>query len=54
MKVKELIKELSHLDEEYDILAYFYDDETDVEFECDFTVDVDVVPYLNLEEIQRN
>lgn len=29
MKVKELIKELSNYDDEDDVLAYFYDEETD-------------------------
>lgn len=53
MKVKELIKELSNYDDEDDVLAYFYDDETDFDFECDFKVDGDVVPLLILEEIRR-
>lgn len=53
MKVKDLIRELSLYDDEDDILAYLYDEESDVEFECDFKVDFDVVPYLNLEEIKR-
>lgn len=53
MKVKDLIKELSALDGECDILAYLYDEYSDVEFECDFKVDYDVAPYLNLEEIKR-
>ena len=53
MKVKDLIKELSALDGEYDILAYLYDEEGDIEYECDVKVDYDVVTYLNLEEIKR-
>lgn len=53
MKVKELIKELSNYDDEDDVLAYFYDEETDFDFECDFKVDGDVVPLLILEEIRR-
>lgn len=50
MKVKELIKELSYFD---DVLAYLYDNESDVEYECNFKVDGDVVPLVNLEEIKR-
>lgn len=53
MKVKDLIRELSLYDGEDDILAYFYDEESDTEFECDFKVDFDVAHYLNLEEIKR-
>ncbi len=53
MKVKELIKELSALDGESDILAYFYDKESDTAHECDFKVDFDFEYYLNLEEITR-
>ena len=49
MKVKDLIKELSTLDEEYDILADFYDKENDIEYEFDF----DFEHYLHLEEIVR-
>lgn len=53
MKVKDLIKELSFFDEEDDVLAYLYDKEANVEYECDFEVDGDVVPLLSLEEIRR-
>ncbi|MBZ2385791.1 hypothetical protein K8P03_11015 [Anaerococcus murdochii] len=53
MKVKDLIKELSLYDGEDDVLAYFYEKESDVEYECDFKVDGDVIPLLNLEEIRR-
>lgn len=56
MKVKDLIKELEYFylqDEDNDVLAYLYDKESDVEYECDFKVDGDVVPLLNLKEIRR-
>lgn len=53
MKVKDLIKELSFFDDEDDVLAYLYDEESDIEYECDFKVDGDVIPLLNLEEIRR-
>lgn len=56
MKVKDLIKELEYFylqDEDGEILAYFYDKESDVEYECDFKVDGDIIPLLNLEEIRR-
>ena len=56
MKVKDLIKELEYFylqDEDAEILAYLYDKEADTEYECDFKVDGDVVPLLNLEEIRR-
>lgn len=53
MKVKDLIKELSFFDDNDDVLAYLYDKESDVEYECDFKVDGDVVPLLNLKEIRR-
>ncbi|MDU5527284.1 MAG: hypothetical protein E6Z12_04285 [Finegoldia magna] len=56
MKVKDLIKELEYFylqDEDSEILAYFYDKESDVEYECDFKVDGDIIPLLNLEEIRR-
>lgn len=53
MKVKDLIKELSFFDDDDDVLAYLYDPETDVEHECEITVDGDVVPVLILEEIRR-
>lgn len=52
MKVKDLIKELSFFDDEDDVLAYLYDEDSDIERECDFKVDYDEVPYLNLEEIR--
>ena len=41
MKVKELIKELSYFDYEDDVLAYFYDEETGIEYECDLKVEVE-------------
>lgn len=53
MKVKDLIKELSALDGEYDILAYLYDEDSDVEYECEISVDGDITPFLALEEIRR-
>jgi len=55
MKVKELIKELSCFDDEDEILAYLYDEDTDIEYECDLKVDVDrdIEPLLILEEIGR-
>lgn len=53
MKVKDLIKELSDLDGEYDILADFYDKESDTEYEFDFKVDFDFKYYLKLEEVMR-
>lgn len=53
MKVKDLIKELSFFDEEDDVLAYLYVEDSDLEYECDIKVDGDVVPLLNLEEIRR-
>lgn len=56
MKVKDLIKELEYFylqDEDSEILAYFYDKESDVEYECDFKVDGDIIPLLNLKEIRR-
>ena len=53
MKVKDLIKELSFFDDEDDVLAYLYDEKSDIEHECDFRVDGDVVPLLILEEIRR-
>lgn len=52
MKVKDLIKELQKYNYECEVLAYFYDEDSDVEHECDFKVDYDEVPYLNLEEIR--
>lgn len=52
MKVKELIKELSFFDDEDDVLAYLYDKESKVEYECDFIVEGDVVPMLGLKEIR--
>lgn len=56
MKVKDLIKELEFFylqDEGSEILAYLYDPETDVEHECEITVDGDITPLLVLEEIKR-
>lgn len=56
MKVKDLVKELEYFylqDEDSEILAYLYDKESDVEYECDFKVDGDITPLLNLEEIRR-
>lgn len=56
MKVKDLIKELEYFylqDEDTEILAYLYDKEDDIEYECDFKVDGDITPLLNLEEIRR-
>ena len=53
MKVKDLIKELSFFDDEDDVLAYFYDEERNIEYECDFNVDFNVAPYLDLKEIAR-
>lgn len=56
MKVKDLIKELEYFylqDEDSEVLAYLYDKETDTEYECDFKVDGDITPLLNLEEIRR-
>ena len=56
MKVKDLIKELEFFylqDEDSEILAYLYDKEADIEYECDFKVDGDITPLLNLKEIRR-
>lgn len=53
MKVKELIKDLSFFDDEDDILAYLYDKDFKVEYECDFIVEGDVVPMLGLKDIER-
>ena len=53
MKVKDLIRELSLYDGEDDVLAYLYDKESDVEYECDFKVDGDVIPLLILEEVRK-
>ncbi len=53
MKVKDLIKELSFFDDDDDVLAYLYVEDSDLEYECDFKVDSDIVPLLNLEEIRR-
>lgn len=56
MKVKDLIHELEYYylqDQDSEILAYFYDEESDVEYECDFKVDGDIIPLLNLKEIRR-
>lgn len=56
MKVKDLIKELEYFylqDEDSEVLAYLYDKESDTEYECDFKVDGDITPLLNLKEIRR-
>ena len=56
MKVKDLIKELEYFylqDEDAEVLAYLYDKEADIEYECDFKVDGDITPLLNLKEIRR-
>lgn len=53
MKVKDLIKELSFFDDDDDVLAYLYVEDSDLEYECDIKVDGDVVPLLNLKEIRR-
>ena len=56
MKVKDLITELEYFylqDDDAEILAYLYDKETDTEYECDFKVDGDITPLLNLKEIRR-
>ena len=45
MKVKDLIKELSALDGEYDILADFYDKENDIEYEFDFKEEIVRIQY---------
>ena len=36
-----------------DLFAYLYDKEADIEYECDFKVDGDITPLLNLKEIRR-
>ena len=53
MKVKDLIKALSKYNYEYEVLAFLYDKEADIEYECDFFVDDDEVPILVLREIGR-
>ena len=56
MKVKDLIKELEYFylqDEDAEILAYLYDKEADIEYECDFKVDGDIIPMLVLKEVAR-
>lgn len=53
MKLKDLIKDLSKYNDEYEVLAFFYDKEADIEYECDFFVDDDEVPILVLREIRR-
>lgn len=53
MKVKDLIRELSLYDGEEDVSAYLYDEESDIEYVCDFKVDYYDAPYLDLEEINR-
>lgn len=53
MKVKDLIKELSSFDDNDNVLAYFYDEEKNIEYECDFKVGFNITPYLDLKEIAR-
>jgi|GEM_PF-3886288 hypothetical protein len=56
MKVKDLIKDLEYFylqDQDAEVLAYLYDKDTKVEYECDFTVEGDVVPMLDLEDIKN-
>ena len=53
MKVKDLIKELSKYNDECEVLAFLYDREANIEYECDFFVDDDVVPIFVLREIRR-
>lgn len=56
MKVKDLIKELEYFylqDQDAEVLAYLYDKETKTEYECDFTVEGDVVPMLDLKDIKN-
>lgn len=53
MKVKDLIKALSKYNCEDEVLAFLYDKEVDIEYECDFFVDDDEVPILVLREIGR-
>ncbi|WP_394271615.1 hypothetical protein [Anaerococcus nagyae] len=56
MKVKDLIKDLEYFylqDQDAEVLAYLYDKETKTEYECDFTVEGDVVPMLDLTDIKN-
>lgn len=56
MKVRDLIKELEYFylqDEDSEVLAYLYNPETDLEHECEISVDGDITPLLILEEIKR-
>lgn len=56
MKVKDLIKDLEYFylqDQDAEVLAYLYDKDTKIEYECDFTVEGDVVPMLDLEDIKN-
>lgn len=53
MKVKDLIKALSKYNCEDEVLAFLYDKEVDIEYECDFFVDDDEVPIFVLREIRR-
>lgn len=53
MKIKDLIKALSKYNCECEVLAFLYDKEADIEYECDFFVDDDEVPILVLREIER-
>lgn len=56
MKIKDLIKDLEYFylqDKDAEVLAYLYDKDTKTEYECDFTVEGDVVPMLDLVEIEN-
>lgn len=57
MKIKDLLKELSVFNEEDEIIACFcddfHDDKPDVEYDCDFTVEFDGIPYLDLKVIAK-
>lgn len=56
MKIKYLIKELEYFylqDKDAEVLAYLYDKDTKTEYECDFTVEGDIVPMLNLADIKN-
>lgn len=56
MKIKDLVKDLEYFylqDKDAEVLAYLYDKDIKTEYECDFTVEGDVVPMLSLEIIRR-
>lgn len=56
MKIKDLIKDLDYFylqDKDAEVLAYIYDKDTKTEYECDFTVEGDVVPMLVLSKIKE-